>query len=88
MVISNTDLGRRLRRESDRDIVPMKLCNSGGGKVPDFWHAFDEREDQVIGDEPGNTGKDQGDVPSHVEKAKRHPVELRGLCSKSKTVIV
>jgi hypothetical protein len=49
--------GRRLRRESDRDIVPLKPGNSGGGKVPDFWYAFEEREDRVIGDEPGNTGK-------------------------------
>jgi hypothetical protein len=49
----------RLRRESDRDIVPLKPGNSGGGKVPDFWCAFDEREDRVTGDEPGNTDKDQ-----------------------------
>ena len=52
----NADIWRRLRRESDRDIVPMKPGNSGGGKAPDFWCAFDGREDRVIGDEPGNTG--------------------------------
>jgi hypothetical protein len=46
---SNADNGRRLRRESDRDIVPMKPGNSGGGKAPDFWYAFDDREDRVIG---------------------------------------
>jgi hypothetical protein len=33
--------------------------NSGGGKDPDFWSAFEDGEDRVIGDEPGNTGKDQ-----------------------------
>jgi hypothetical protein len=26
---------------------------------PDFWNAFEEREDLVIGDEPGNTDEDQ-----------------------------
>ena len=25
--------------------------------MPDFWHAFEEGEDQVIGDKPANTGK-------------------------------
>jgi hypothetical protein len=53
---SNADIWRRLRRESDRGIVPLKPSNSGGGKAPDFWYAFDGREDRVIGDEPGNTG--------------------------------
>jgi hypothetical protein len=52
-------LGRRLRRESDRDVVPMKPGNAGGGKDPDFWNAFEDGEDQVIGDEPRNTRKDQ-----------------------------
>jgi hypothetical protein len=33
----DADFGRRLRRESDRDIVPMKPGNAGGGKDPDFW---------------------------------------------------
>jgi hypothetical protein len=37
----------------------MKPGNSGGGKAPDFWNAYDDGEDQVIGDEPCNTGKDQ-----------------------------
>ena len=57
--VLNADLGRRLRWESDGDIVLMKPGNSGGGKDPDFWSAFEDGEDRVIGDEPGNTGKDQ-----------------------------
>ena len=52
-------MGRRLRRESDRAIVPLKPGNAGGGKDPDFWNAFDDGEDRVIGDEPGNTTNDQ-----------------------------
>ena len=55
----NADLGWRLRWQSDGDIVLMKPGNSGGGKDPDFWSAFEDGEDRVIGDEPGNTGKDQ-----------------------------
>jgi hypothetical protein len=35
----------------------MKPGSSGGGKAPDFWYAFDDREDRVIGDEPRDTGK-------------------------------
>ena len=54
----DADLGRRLRWESDGEIVLMKPGNSGGGKDPDFWSAFEDGEDRVIGDEPGNTGKD------------------------------
>jgi hypothetical protein len=37
----------------------MKPGNSGRGKVPDFWYAFEESKDQVIGDESDNTGEDQ-----------------------------
>jgi RNA-directed DNA polymerase len=37
-------------RESDRCIVPLKPGNSGGGKAPDFWYAFEEGEDRVIGE--------------------------------------
>ena len=55
----DADLGRRLRWESDGDLVLMKPGNSGGGKDPDFWSAFEDGEDRVIGDEPGNAGKDQ-----------------------------
>jgi hypothetical protein len=55
----DADLGRRLQWESDGEIVLMKPGNSGGGKDPDFWSAFEDGEDRVIGDEPGNTGKDQ-----------------------------
>jgi hypothetical protein len=56
---STTSSGRRLWWESDGAIVLMKPGNSGGGKDPDFWNAFEDGEDRVIGDEPGNTGKDQ-----------------------------
>ena len=46
-------------RESDRVVVPLKPGNAGGGKGPDFWCAFEAGEDEVIGDEPDNTRKDQ-----------------------------
>jgi hypothetical protein len=55
----DADFGRRLRRESDGAVVPMKPGNAGGGKDPDFWNAFEDGEDRVIGDEPGNTDEDQ-----------------------------
>ena len=61
----DADLGRRLRWESDGDIVLMKPGDSGGGKDPDFWSAFEDGEDRVIGDEPGNTDND----PDPSEKA-------------------
>ena len=38
--------------KSDCRIVPVKPGNSGGGKGPDFWHAFEDGEERVIGDEP------------------------------------
>jgi hypothetical protein len=41
------------------DPTPLKPGNAGGGKGPDFWCAFDVGEEGVIGDEPGNTRKDQ-----------------------------
>ena len=41
--------------------------NAGGAKDPDFWHAFEVGEVTVIGDEPGNTGRD----PDPSEKAIR-----------------
>ena len=41
----NVVAGRRLRRVSDRVVVPPKLCNASGGKDPDFWYVFDEAED-------------------------------------------
>jgi hypothetical protein len=37
----------------------MKPGNAGGGKDPDFWNAFEDGEDRVIGDEPRNTFNDQ-----------------------------
>ena len=39
-------------RVSDRAILLRKLGNSGGGKGPDFWCAFEDGEVRVIGDEP------------------------------------
>jgi hypothetical protein len=51
----DADIGRRLRRVSDRVMVPKKPGNSGGGKDPDFWCAFEDGEVGVIGDEPCNT---------------------------------
>jgi hypothetical protein len=52
-VAASTSLqGGGPERESDRDIVPVKPGNSGGGKDPDFWCAYEEGADQVIGDEP------------------------------------
>src|SRR5260370_40144106 len=33
----------------------MKPGNSGGGKDPDFWCAFEDGEVEVIGEEPANT---------------------------------
>ena len=56
---------RRLWRESDRVIRPLKPGNAGGGKDPDFQRAFEDGEGKVIGDEPYNTGKD----PDPSEKA-------------------
>jgi hypothetical protein len=56
---STSPVGWRLRWESDGAIVPMKPGNAGGGKDPDFWNAFEDGEDRVIGDEPGNTDEDQ-----------------------------
>jgi len=26
-------------------VVPLRPGNAGGGKGPDFWHAFEDRED-------------------------------------------
>jgi hypothetical protein len=32
--------------------VLLRPSNVGGGKGPDFWCAFEDGEDRVIGDEP------------------------------------
>jgi hypothetical protein len=56
---------RRLWRESDRVIRPLKPGNAGGGKGPGFWCAFEDGEVEVIGNEPGNTDSD----PNPSEKA-------------------
>jgi hypothetical protein len=37
----------------------MRPGNAGGGKDPDFWYAFDDGEEGVIGDEPRNARQDQ-----------------------------
>ena len=39
------------------EVRPLMPGNAGGGKDPDFWCAFEEGEDAVIGDEPCNTRK-------------------------------
>ena len=41
-------------RESDRGVLPLNPGNAGGGKGPDFCHAFEAGEEMVIGDEPRN----------------------------------
>jgi hypothetical protein len=41
----NVACRRRLGRESDGVIRPMKPGNAGGGKDPDFWCAFEVGED-------------------------------------------
>ena len=61
----NVSERRRLWRESDRVIRPLKPGNAGGGKGPDFWCAFEDGEVKVIGDEPCNTDSD----PDPSEKA-------------------
>ena len=45
------------RAGSDRVIVPLKPGNSGGGKDPDYWCAFEDGDVAVIGDKPRNTIK-------------------------------
>ena len=49
---------RQAWRESDRVVRALMLGNAGGAKDPDFRHAFEVGEVEVIGDEPGNTDKD------------------------------
>ena len=44
---------------------PLNPGNSGGGKAPDFWCAFEDGEERVIGNAPGNTDND----PDPSEKA-------------------
>ena len=61
----NVACRRRLERESDRVIRPLRPGNAGGGKDPDFWCAFEDGEVKVIGDEPANTDY----VPGPSEKA-------------------
>ena len=51
---------RRSLRASDRVIRALMPGNAGGAKDPDFRYAFEVGEVKVIGDEPGNTGKNPG----------------------------
>ncbi len=54
---SSLDVAKRdgPRRESDRVVVLLKPGNTGGGKDPDFWCAFEVGKVRMIGDEPSNT---------------------------------
>jgi len=65
-------LGAGNRRESDRIIVPMKLGNSGGGKGPDFWYAFEDGDATVIGDEPDNTQIGRNCPRSYISRRRRN----------------
>src|SRR5437870_6914483 len=55
----NVACRRRLERESDRGVRPLRPGNAGGGKDPDFRCASQDGEVAVIGDEPGNTINDR-----------------------------
>jgi hypothetical protein len=47
--VPTSSSGRRLGRESDRGVGASRPGNSGGAKAPDFRHAWEAGEDQVIG---------------------------------------
>jgi hypothetical protein len=55
----NVACRRRLGRESDRVVRPLRPGNAGGGKDPDFRCAPQDGEVAVTGDEPGNTINDR-----------------------------
>ena len=44
--------------------------NAGGAKDPDFWHASEDGEVKVIGDEPANTDYDP-DLSEEAHTARR-----------------
>ena len=44
--LAGSQIGGGTGRESDRAIVPLRPGNAGGGKGPDFWHAFEGAEDR------------------------------------------
>jgi hypothetical protein len=48
----------------------MNPGNSGGGKAPDFWHAFEEGKDRVIGDKPANTANDRKSSEKALRRSK------------------
>ena len=54
----NVVFRRRSMRESDRVVRALRLGNAGGAKDPDFWHACEEGEVEVIGIAPINTASD------------------------------
>ena len=74
----NTAYGWWIGRESDRVVRPLRPGISGGGKDPDFWCAFKDGEEGVIGDEPGNARSDQ--EPSECE-IRRNPATDSDLMS-------
>src|SRR5262249_22537330 len=51
----------------------MKPGNSGGAKAPDFWSAFEDGEDRVIGDEPAAPEKIRILQRKLYRKAKAEP---------------
>ena len=56
-------------RESDRVVGASRPGNAGGAKGPDFWHASEDGEVKVIGDEPANTDYDPGpSVEAHIAR--------------------
>ena len=56
--VLNVAFRRRSRRESDRVVGALRLGNAGGAKDPDFWHACEEGEVEVIGIATINTESD------------------------------
>ena len=50
----NIAIGDGTGGSSDRGVGLSRPGNSGGGKAPDFWRAFEDDEDRAIGDEPHN----------------------------------
>src|SRR6266853_4281062 len=55
--------------------------NAGGAKDPDFWHASEDGEVKVIGDEPANTDYDP-DPSVEALIARRRYVTCRGVVAR------
>ena len=65
----------------DRVVRASRLGNAGGAKGPDFWHASEDGEVKVIGDERANTDYDPGpSVEAHT--ARRRYVTCRGVVAR------